>query len=31
MFNEIYYQKKDKIIFNETKGIKWAQKVIKAD
>ena len=31
VFNEIYYQKKDKIIFNETKGIKWAQKVIKAD
>lgn len=29
MFNEIYYKNKDKIIFNETKGINWAQKVIK--
>lgn len=31
MFNEIYYKKKDTIIFNETKGINWAQKIIKVD
>lgn len=24
-------KKKDKIIFNETKGINWAQKIIKVD